>query len=258
MRLLRINLLGLIYLIAGVVVAATHHYFRNLQQPAADRPRGTSNSPLAARPAGRGPPHPPLAQSALARWPQERLGPPCSVGRAAMLSVMSHREQHDTGDKCRGQPPSGVKQNHRSRREDHDRASHGDVSTFVSRLRINSSVSLSFNGTALVSSQSWASSAFGAPARSTEPSSSSLPPTAAMWYSRAIASQRSCHQHVYDEHHGDPSDPDTAPKHRHARDYPSSRARKRAVARVLPHFAGFLRRRWAYQGSARTLVAKSL
>ncbi len=30
MRLLRINLLGLIYLIAGVVVAATHHYFRNL------------------------------------------------------------------------------------------------------------------------------------------------------------------------------------------------------------------------------------
>ena len=30
MRLLRINLLGLIYLVAGVVVAATHHYFRNL------------------------------------------------------------------------------------------------------------------------------------------------------------------------------------------------------------------------------------
>lgn len=30
MRLLRINLLGLIYLIAGVLVAATDHYFRNL------------------------------------------------------------------------------------------------------------------------------------------------------------------------------------------------------------------------------------
>jgi hypothetical protein len=30
MRLLRINLLGLIYLVAGVLVAATHHYFRNL------------------------------------------------------------------------------------------------------------------------------------------------------------------------------------------------------------------------------------
>jgi hypothetical protein len=27
---LRINLLGLVYLIVGVVVAATHHYFRNL------------------------------------------------------------------------------------------------------------------------------------------------------------------------------------------------------------------------------------
>lgn len=27
---LRINLIGLIYLIVGVVVAATHHYFRNL------------------------------------------------------------------------------------------------------------------------------------------------------------------------------------------------------------------------------------
>ena len=26
----RINLLGLIYLIAGIVVAATHHYFRHL------------------------------------------------------------------------------------------------------------------------------------------------------------------------------------------------------------------------------------
>jgi len=30
MRLLRINLLGLIYPIAGVLVAATHHDFRNL------------------------------------------------------------------------------------------------------------------------------------------------------------------------------------------------------------------------------------
>jgi len=30
MRLLRINLLGLTYLIVGVVVAATHHYFRHL------------------------------------------------------------------------------------------------------------------------------------------------------------------------------------------------------------------------------------
>lgn len=30
MRLLRINVLGLIYLIAGVVVAASHHYFRHL------------------------------------------------------------------------------------------------------------------------------------------------------------------------------------------------------------------------------------
>jgi hypothetical protein len=30
MRLLRINLVGLIYLIAGVLVAAAHHYFRNL------------------------------------------------------------------------------------------------------------------------------------------------------------------------------------------------------------------------------------
>lgn len=30
MRLLRINLLGLVYLIVGVLVAATHHYFRNL------------------------------------------------------------------------------------------------------------------------------------------------------------------------------------------------------------------------------------
>jgi hypothetical protein len=30
MRLLRINLLGVIYLIAGVLVAATHHYFRHL------------------------------------------------------------------------------------------------------------------------------------------------------------------------------------------------------------------------------------
>jgi uncharacterized membrane protein YesL len=27
---LRINLLGLVYLIVGVVVAAAHHYFRNL------------------------------------------------------------------------------------------------------------------------------------------------------------------------------------------------------------------------------------
>ena len=27
---LRINLIGLIYLVVGVVVAATHHYFRNL------------------------------------------------------------------------------------------------------------------------------------------------------------------------------------------------------------------------------------
>jgi len=30
MRLLRVNLLALIYLIAGVLVAATHHYFRHL------------------------------------------------------------------------------------------------------------------------------------------------------------------------------------------------------------------------------------
>jgi predicted transporter len=30
MRLLRINLLGLLYLIAGILVAATHHYLRNL------------------------------------------------------------------------------------------------------------------------------------------------------------------------------------------------------------------------------------
>jgi hypothetical protein len=30
MRLLRVNLLALAYLIVGVVVAATHHYLRNL------------------------------------------------------------------------------------------------------------------------------------------------------------------------------------------------------------------------------------
>ena len=30
MRLLRVNLLGLIYLIVGIFVAATHHYFRHL------------------------------------------------------------------------------------------------------------------------------------------------------------------------------------------------------------------------------------
>ena len=30
MRLLRINLLAVIYLVVGVVVAATHHYFRHL------------------------------------------------------------------------------------------------------------------------------------------------------------------------------------------------------------------------------------
>jgi hypothetical protein len=30
MRLLRINLLAVIYLVVGVVVAASHHYFRHL------------------------------------------------------------------------------------------------------------------------------------------------------------------------------------------------------------------------------------
>lgn len=30
MRLLRVNVLGLIYLIVGILVAATHHYFRHL------------------------------------------------------------------------------------------------------------------------------------------------------------------------------------------------------------------------------------
>ena len=30
LRMLRINLLGLIYLVAGIVVAATHHYFRHV------------------------------------------------------------------------------------------------------------------------------------------------------------------------------------------------------------------------------------
>jgi hypothetical protein len=51
----------------------------------------------------------------------------------ATLSVMSHREKHDTGTKRRGQPPSGVKQDHRSVVKT-TIASHGDVSSF-SRLR---------------------------------------------------------------------------------------------------------------------------
>ena len=65
-------------------------------------------------------------------------------------------------------------------------------------------MSLSFNGTAVVSSQSWAPSALRTSARSTETSSLSLPPTAATWYSSGIASHRSRQSGIEDEHHGIP------------------------------------------------------
>jgi hypothetical protein len=81
----------------------------------------------------------------------------------------------------------------------------------TAQLRMRSSVSLSFRGTALVSPQSCAPSASRTSQRSTETSSPLLPPTAAMWYSRAFESQGSCHQHVHDDHHDDPPNPDAAP-----------------------------------------------
>jgi hypothetical protein len=60
MRLLRIDLLGLVYLVAGVLVAATHHYFRNLHSFRLS-PSALLAVVPAARSAGRGPPHPSLA-----------------------------------------------------------------------------------------------------------------------------------------------------------------------------------------------------
>ena len=136
----------------------------------------------------------------------------------ARLSMVVESEQGYAPDDRGCEPPPRVEHDHRGSRDEDDDASHcvAPAVEGISRLRINRSVSLSFSGIAAFSRQSWAPRVLRMSARSTETSFSLLPPTAAMWYSTAIPSQRSSHEHVHDEHHRDPSDPD-APQRRHVR-----------------------------------------
>jgi len=70
----------------------------------------------------------------------------------AVLGMVVHREQDDAGDHGRRKPPPRIEHDHGRCRDKDDGALHcvGPAAVDgVSRLRIKSSVSLSFNGTAL-------------------------------------------------------------------------------------------------------------
>ena len=77
--------------------------------------------------------------------------PTQSVWRVPELGVVIDREQDHAADDRGSEPPSRIQQDHGRRRTDDDHASHGTASDVdgVSRLNLESSVSLSFNGTAL-------------------------------------------------------------------------------------------------------------
>jgi hypothetical protein len=67
-----------------------------------------------------------------------------------LLGMMGHREEHDARNDGACQPPPGVQKDHRPGRQEHDGASQWTPPVVAidgaSRLRINSSVSLSLSG----------------------------------------------------------------------------------------------------------------